>query len=65
MIVPLFFTATAYQPEEFLGSLSHTNASPTVAAHTFLYVVATNAISFEKLFHGSYSLCTLFPTSML
>ena len=38
MIVPLFFTATAYRSEEFLGSLSHIahiNASPTVAAHTF------------------------------
>ena len=37
MIVSSFFTATTYQSEEFLGSRSHTNAYPTVAAHTFLY----------------------------
>ena len=113
MIVSLFFTATAYRSEEFLGSLSHTNASPTVAAQTllcftssfpffsvsfvqtlcvqsfilcctyillviflfiyiakknkklFIYVVAVNAISFEKLFHGSYSLRTFFPTCVV
>ena len=66
MIVPSFFTATAYQSEESLDSLSHTNASLTVAAHTFfIYVVAANIISFEKLFQSSYSLRTFFPTSML
>ena len=58
--------STAYRSEEFLGSLLHTNASPTVATHTFLYTwLATNVISFEKLFHGCYSLHMFFPTFML
>ena len=34
-VFPWFFTATAYRSEGFLGSLSHTNASPAVATHTF------------------------------
>ena len=32
MIVPSFFTATAYRSEAFSGSLSHTNESPTTAS---------------------------------
>ena len=53
MIVPLFFYSHSVSiGRMFLGSLSHTSASPTVATHTFLYtyVVAMNAISFEKTF---------------
>jgi len=37
MRVPFFFfTATAYRSEVFLGSLLHTNGSPTAASHTSL-----------------------------
>ena len=42
MIVPLFFTATAYRSEAFSGSLSHTNDSPTTAS-IFLYIQCSKA----------------------
>ena len=37
MIVPSFFTATAYRSEAFSGSLSHTNDSPTTTS-ILLYI---------------------------
>ena len=37
MIVPSFFTATAYRSEAFSGSLSHTNDSPTTASILLIY----------------------------
>ena len=54
-----FLTATVYRSEAFSGSLLYTNDSPTTAPILLIYVVASSAtIPFEKLFHGSYSLCT-------
>ena len=51
MIVPSFSTATAYRSEESLGSLSHTNASPTVTAHTFFYICGSRECNFfRKIF---------------
>ena len=50
MIVPSFFTATAYRSEGFLGSLSHTNASPAVAAHTFYIRGSRECNFFRKTF---------------
>ena len=64
MIVHSFFTATAYRSEVF--GLSRTSAtlqpSPPIL---FIYVVVAHAISFEKLFHDSYSLRAFFPTSVV
>ena len=57
----LHFSPSQRIDRKFLGSLSHTNASPTVAAHTFFIYMQF----LSKNFHGSYSLRTLFPTSML
>ena len=34
MIVPSFFTATAYRSDKFVGSLSHTNTSPLILFYT-------------------------------
>ena len=58
-------TATAYRLEDFLDSLSHTNASNRRRPYVFIYVVATNTIPFEKHFHGSYSLRTFFDSRLL
>ena len=55
MIVPSFFTTTAYRSEGFLGSFAHQRLSNRRRPYFFIYVVAANAIYFEKLFHGSYS----------
>ena len=58
IIVPSFFTATAYRLEDF----SHTNASNRCRPYFFIYVVAANTILFVKHFHGSYSLRTFFDS---
>ena len=63
MIVLSFFTATAYRV--FGLSFAHQRVSNCRCPYFFIYVVAANVISFEKLFHGSYSLRMFFPTSML
>ena len=50
MIVPLFFTALAYWSEEFLGYLSHINASPTVPPILFYMCGSRECSFFRKTF---------------
>ena len=50
MIVPPFFTATAYRSEAFSGSFSHTNESPTTAS-ILLYIRGSLEYTFRKSFH--------------
>ena len=64
MIVPLFFTALAYQLEEFLGSLSHINASPTVLPILFYMHGTRECYFFWKLFHGSLRTQVLMETDI-
>ena len=47
MTVPSFFTATAYRPEAFSGSLSHTNDSPTTTS-ILLYIRGSLGKSFRQ-----------------
>ena len=49
MIVSSFFTATAYRSEEFGLSFAHQRLSNRRRPYFFIYVVAANVISFEKL----------------
>ena len=60
MIVFVLFHSHSMSLEAFLGSLLHTNTSPTAASHNICSSREYN--SFEKLFHDSYSLCTFFLT---
>ena len=53
------FTATAYRSEEFWALFSTPTPLQPSPPILFIYVVAANAISFEKLFHDSYSLRTV------
>ena len=59
MIVPSFFTATAYRSEAFSGSLWHTNDSPTTAS-ILLYIRG----SLGNLFDSSYFLRTFLPPAL-
>ena len=63
MIVPSFFTATAYRSEAFSGSLLHTNDSPTTASILLIYTWQPR-IPFENLFHSSYFLRTFLPPAL-
>ena len=48
MIVPSFFTATAYRSEDFLDSLSHTNASNRRRPYFFYIRGSREYNSFQK-----------------
>ena len=63
MIVPSFFTATAYRSEEFLG-FAHQRLSNHHRPYFFIYVVAANVISSKNFsmavtlsVHSSRLLC--------
>ena len=63
MIVPSFFTATAYRSDKFVGSLSHTNASPLI----LFYIHGSRECNFfQKNFSMAVTLSVRSsPTSML
>ena len=62
MIVPSFFTATAYRSEAFSGSLWHTNDSPTTAS-ILLYIRGSLGKSFRQQLLSPYvsSPCSSLP----
>ena len=53
MIVPSFFTDTAYQSEAFSGSLSHTNDSPTTVS-ILVYIRGSLGKSFRQQLLSPY-----------
>ena len=65
MIAPSFFTATVYRSEAFLGSLSHTNDSPTTAS-ILVYIRGSLGKSFPQQLLSPYvsSLCSSLPLLM-
>ena len=61
----LFYSHSVWIGSVFGLSFAHQRLFNHSLLYFFIYVVASNTIPFEKLFHGSYSLRTFFPTSHL